>query len=124
MSRIPTFLALLAGGAFFGSVAFAAGWSDYSAAFPAFPCQDGWMACVVDGKTVTPDLQKGSTGLLQPADLRVGWDLQPTAAFSPFPRLSAYTGQLVAAAEPEPEPEPVAEAEPEPEPEPEPVATN
>ncbi|MFK7928055.1 MAG: hypothetical protein AB8H79_07685, partial [Myxococcota bacterium] len=75
------------------TAALAAGWSDFEAAFPVAPCQDGWAGCIVDGKAITPDMTPKS-GVPTPADLRVGWfDLKGTAAFSPFPGLSQYTGE-------------------------------
>lgn len=58
---------------------------DFADAFPAFPCMDGWMACIVGGQAQDPDLKPDSTGLPSPANARIGfWDLQPTAGFSPF----------------------------------------
>lgn len=121
MRKLSLPLALAAGTLLYGAVAWAGTWADFEAAFPTFPCQDGWAACVVDGKPLHPDLQPGGTGMPQPADLRVGWDLQPTASFSPFVGLSAYTGELPKA--PEPPPEPVAaNKDPEPPPEPEGIA--
>jgi hypothetical protein len=102
MRRLPLVLVLLV-----PSLANAASWADFAAAFPAFPCSDGWMACRVDGQAVTPDLHADASGHLVPADLRVGWDLQPTLAFSPFATLSAYP-ETVAVAEPVAPPEPPA----------------
>ncbi len=81
------------------SSAQAAGWADFEAAFPLYPCQDGWVACRAGGGVVDPDLASDARGMPQPADLRVGWDLQPTRVFSPFSELSAYTGRLPAKAE-------------------------
>ncbi|MCA9492802.1 MAG: hypothetical protein KC621_22870, partial [Myxococcales bacterium] len=89
------------------TAAHAQSWSGFSGAFPAFPCQDGWMACIVGGQAVDPGMQSDADGHPLPADMRVGWfDLQPTATFSPFGELSAYTGAdtRIASAEPPPEP--------------------
>lgn len=96
-------------------VALAGSWSDLSTAFPALPCQDGWAACRLDGSPLDPEMQLDSENRPLPADMRLGWfDLEPTAAFTPFVGLSDYT-----TAAPEPEPEgrstpAVAEADPEP----------
>jgi hypothetical protein len=98
----------------------AGAWGSFEAAFPMFPCQDGWMGCLVSGQHVDSELQKDTMGLMVPADARIGWfDLKATAAFSPFPGLSAYEagGDAVAAAEPgapppvEPEDDGLAEAD-------------
>ncbi len=84
-------------------------WPDFQAAFPPFPCPDGWSGCIVDEAR----LGRGSEPL--PTDLRVGWfDLTPTPVFSPFSGLSTYPDeppeQVASAGEPEPEaaPEPAA----------------
>ena len=74
-------------------VALAAGLSDYEPIFPTNPCQDGWAACIVNGDSVTADPTKDAAGRPLPSDLRVGWfDLEATAALSPFVELSAYDG--------------------------------
>jgi len=84
-----TGLATLAVGVGLAGAAQAAQWVDFPGAFPDFPCQDGWMACIVDGASVSPELVDG------PADLRLTWfDLQPTRSFDPFGGLSAYVGVL------------------------------
>lgn len=90
-------LAVLAGRA---TDAHAQGWSSFTAAFPSFPCQDGWMACLVGGAAVTPELANGEL-----AGQRVGWfDLKATGSFSPFVSFSPYDKVgAVAAAAPEPE---------------------
>ena len=44
---------------FISTAAIAAGWSDYEAAFPVAPCQDGWVGCIVDGKVVSPEISNG-----------------------------------------------------------------
>jgi hypothetical protein len=76
-------------------VALAAGLGDYEPIFPTNPCQDGWAACIVNGDAVTAEPTKDAAGRPQPSDLRVGWfDLEPTAALSPFVELSAYDGEL------------------------------
>jgi hypothetical protein len=84
-------------------LALAASWADFSPLFPVYPCADGWVGCRVGGVTVSPEPARDSKGMPVPSNLRVGWDLQPTAAFSPFTGLSAYTGRLEA---PAPPPEP------------------
>jgi len=113
------------------AMAMAETWADYVAAFPPFPCADGWSGCVVDGERV------GSGSARPLADLRLDWfTLEPTPAFSPFVGLSDYTGEsqssaapipdvvktpataAPAPARPEPEPEPVAVADPKPSPRP------
>jgi len=95
MLRITAALALLMG----AQAAHAQSWGDFEGAFPLFPCQDGWIACLVDGEALTPDLQEEPSGLPSAADLRIGWfDLNATAAFSPFNGLSEYTGELPGAA--------------------------
>lgn len=84
-------------------VAIAAGLGDYEPIFPTNPCQDGWAACIVNGDSVTAEPSKDAAGRPLPSDLRVGWfDLEATAALSPFVELSAYDGELDA---PEPPPE-------------------
>jgi hypothetical protein len=71
--------------------AFAAAWSSFSEAFPAAPCSDGWAGCVVANATVNAAPQHDAAGRPLPADARLGWfDLEPTAAFSPFVSLSTY----------------------------------
>jgi hypothetical protein len=94
MNRV-TFLAALLTGSLVVSVAQAAGWADYEDAFPMFPCNDGWMACLVDGQAHSPDLHSDSEGLPTPASWRLSWfDLSPTSTFSPFGGLSEYTGEV------------------------------
>lgn len=73
----------------------AGGWSDFVAAFPINPCQDGWLGCITaDGEMRSSEMVKDGDGRPTPTDLRVSWDLQPTASFSPFSELSKYTGKL------------------------------
>lgn len=94
--------------------ALAASMGDYEGLFPELACQDGWAACL-DGRHVqdaTP--VSDAAGRPLPSDMRIGWfDLEPTAAFSPFVGLSNYTGleeaPAVAEAE-EPAPPPRAPA--------------
>jgi hypothetical protein len=82
----------------FASAAWAGSWGDYSASFPLHPCQDGWLGCIVDGKSYSSDLAKDSKGYPTPANARVSWhDLRPTGYFSPFVKLSEYTGELAIA---------------------------
>ena len=109
MHRLPMLLALGAALAT-STTARAAAWSDFAEAFPALPCQDGWAACLTGGGAVSPDLQRDRSNTPMPADMRVNWfDLQPTAAFSPFIELSPYTGE-VQTSEPLPDPTPTAVA--------------
>lgn len=90
--------ALLVGAALLvasGGSAFAGGWSSYSSAFPALPCQDGWAACLVGGAPMSAAPLRDGAGHPVPADARIGWfDLAPTATFSPFTALSPYTGPI------------------------------
>jgi hypothetical protein len=86
----------------FSADARAADWASFAAAFPSFPCQDGWMACLTGAGPVDPDLRDGAL-----AGQRVGWfDLQATSQFSPFVEFSKYDkvggAEPVAAADPEP----------------------
>lgn len=87
--------------------ALASGWAAYNSAFPTLPCSDGWAGCVVNGVAFGPGMQKDVAGRPLPADARLGWfDLQPTAALSPFVTLSPYSGALggqLASVEPPPE---------------------
>ena len=76
---------VLALGLGLASPAYAQDWSAFAAAFPAFPCQDGWMGCLVDGAHVDPEVRKDAEGRAIPSDLRVSWfDLKATATFSPW----------------------------------------
>jgi hypothetical protein len=82
-----------------GTTAVAGPWSDFSAAFPLVPCQDGWMGCIVKGQRLSPNLSMDQAGAPVPADMRIGWfDLEGLPGFSPFPELSEYTGRPVSAA--------------------------
>ena len=73
--------------------AIAGGWQSFQAAFPVAACMDGWSACLTAGGAVGPGMLHDSAGRPLPSDGRVGWfDLQPTASFSPFVGLSAYSG--------------------------------
>ena len=90
-------------------VAFAGSFSDYEGMFPTYTCQDGWAACLVDGKSMgaTPILDAAGRPL--PSNLRLGWfDLQGTAALSPFAELSDYPAEGEAPPPEPPEPEQVA----------------
>ncbi len=117
LRKTSVVLALL----FVSAPAMAAGWGDFVSAFPTQPCQDGWVACLLDGDAVSPELKAtDSSNLPMPTDLRVSWfELKPTPSFSPFGTLSSYTGELPVA-EPEPPP-PVADAGAEDDYQPEPV---
>ncbi|HHO50461.1 MAG TPA: hypothetical protein ENK18_06190, partial [Deltaproteobacteria bacterium] len=54
-------------------------WDDFVLAFPAYPCPDGWTACVVWDQRLDPEWRG------DPADQRITWfELAPTAAFTPF----------------------------------------
>lgn len=108
MSKLKTAsgLALLALAATLGSAS-AEPWANYESAFPTFPCQDGWVGCVQDGRVLDPDLQADGTGMLNPADARIGWfDLEATSNFNPFPSLSKYTGEQPRRKSDAPEPAP------------------
>ena len=100
---------VVAGAALLLSPAFAGGWSAFNAAFPAQPCPDGWAGCLIGDAVVTPGMSKDAAGRPIPSDSRIGWfDLRPTVVFSPFSKLSVYSGALggaVAAVEPVAEPE-------------------
>lgn len=78
-------------------------WSSFRAAFPLFPCQDGWSACMAYGEHIDAATRTDSGGRALPSDARVGWfDLKATSSFSPFVGLSQYTDEAVAAADPAP----------------------
>lgn len=105
--------------------ALAGGWSSYNAAFPSFPCSDGWASCRSGTAAVSPGMSRDAAGRPVPSDARIGWfDLKPTAVFSPFTGLSEYSGPVggqVAAVVPPPVaveapviPEPVEAVVPEP----------
>lgn len=69
----------------------AAEWSDFSGAFPVKPCPDGWVACVIGGTVVDPEMRQDDAGVPTPADLRVSWfDLSARPGFDPFAGLSVY----------------------------------
>ncbi len=88
------------------SPAHASEWADFEAAFPLFPCHDGWTACLIEEDVFSPAMEEDSEGRPMPSHFRISWfDLRPTRAFDPFAELSQYTGELPTA-EPEPEPEP------------------
>ena len=83
------------------SVALAAGWSPWEAAFPTNPCADGWTGCLVEGAAVTPGVARDAAGRPVLSGSRVGWfDLAPTASFSPFVGLSPYASSAPIAAPP------------------------
>ncbi|MBN2799596.1 MAG: hypothetical protein JXX28_10650 [Deltaproteobacteria bacterium] len=109
MHKLTLVLAMLTGLAA-TSTAYA-GWGDFEAAFPTLPCQDGWASCIQGGQVVSPELGRDRQGNPTPGDMRVAWfDLQATAAFSPFVDLSPYTGEArVAKAEPVPVAAPAAQ---------------
>lgn len=66
-------------------------WGGEESRFPAFPCPDGWMACLVGTTAVNPEGFTDKQGMPIPANQRIGWfDLAPTPSFSPFTTLSAY----------------------------------
>jgi hypothetical protein len=86
------------------SPALANSWADYDALFPAFPCTDGWVGCVVGGKHVTLEPLRGDASNPMPANQRIDFvSLQATAAFSPFVSLSDYSR---VSRQPAPEPPP------------------
>ena len=76
-------------------IALAGDWSDYKAAFPLFPCADGWTSCEVDGATLGPDMVADSEGNPMPANMRFGfWAFDSLPAASPFVGLSDYDGEM------------------------------
>jgi hypothetical protein len=92
MRRISLSFVLLAA---LTAPAIAGGWSPFENAFPAYPCQDGWAGCVVDGAGVGPGALKDAAGRPLPSDARFGWfDLKPTVHVSPFASLSVYSGPV------------------------------
>ena len=111
--RRSSFILSLAIAALGAGSAWATSWTDYSTAFPIYPCQDGWMGCIVDARIVNPDMAKDSTGVPIPANLRVGWfDLKPTTTFAPFVGLSQYPETVAELPPPEVAPEVVTPREP------------
>jgi hypothetical protein len=111
------------------TAAWAGSWGNYNDSFPLFPCQDGWLGCVVDGEIHNTELVKDSTGFPISSIDRVGWnDLEPTGVFSPFAQLSVYTGELPPTEPPptNPPPQDVPDVENTPDPDPidQPVAVN
>ena len=73
-------------------LALAGNWSDFKAAFPGLPCQDGWAGCIVDGTPVSPGMVLDAQGRPHPADMRLGFfEFDPLPSLSPFAALSAYT---------------------------------
>ncbi|MCA9490533.1 MAG: hypothetical protein KC621_11440 [Myxococcales bacterium] len=91
-THLPVWLTSLAF-ALAPSAASAQSWSSFAEAFPAFPCQDGWMACSVGQGHLDPDLQRDAEGMPQRADLRVDWfDLRASSTFSPFVDLPGTAG--------------------------------
>lgn len=90
------------------------GWAAYNSAFPTLPCTDGWAGCVVGGVAMGPGMLRDAAGRPLPADSRIAWfDLQPTAALSPFATLSPYSGAIGGQLAVAPAPEPVRPPPPE-----------
>lgn len=119
----------------FSSQSVAAG-KQFENAFRNVACNNGWVACLVDGDEITVDSISDSRGIFHPSNSRVSFfDFEPLEGHSPFDMVDAYPA-VVAEVVPEPEPEveqpiekvkkprptPVAKVEkvPEPEPVPEP----
>ncbi|MCB9687432.1 MAG: hypothetical protein H6738_04000 [Alphaproteobacteria bacterium] len=99
------------------SAASAQSWSSFAEAFPAFPCQDGWMACSVGQGHLDPDLQRDAEGMPQRADLRVDWfDLRASSSFSPFVDLPGTAAAVPSATSTVAAPRPVASKAPSPAP--------
>ena len=46
------------------------GWYQFDGAFEPLPCQDGWMACMVDGQYVSPGMVVDGSGRPHPAQQR------------------------------------------------------
>jgi hypothetical protein len=91
---------------------------DFPGASSPFPCQDGWMACEVEGQRLEPGLRRDEAGRVIPADARLGWfDLKPSASFSPFVTLTHYPAPeeppkgKVTRRDPPPPPPPIVETE-------------
>lgn len=71
-----------------------ASWPQFETAFPAFPCQDGWASCLVEGEVLAAGTVSDAKGRPHAADMRVGfWDFEALPAFSPYEPLSVYTGE-------------------------------
>ncbi len=76
----------------------------------AFPCQDGWVACMVDGERLEGPFSADADGFPVPTDLPVGYyDLAPQPGLEAFGPLSVYELQM---ADPVEEPPQAAVAEP------------
>ena len=91
------------------ATAHAATWSDFGSAFPVFPCQDGWVGCLV-GKTAVGPEPRGPE--VTPSDLRLGFfDLDATASFSPFVAFGVYPENPVAGVAVEADPAPATPVE-------------
>ena len=98
-------------------------WTSWTGLFPAVPCSDGWLGCVVGGQSLGAGAASVA-GVPTAANARLNWwDLQPTAALSPFVGLSAYSGPVGGVVAPPPAAEPPAPA-PAPPPVEAPVAQN
>lgn len=96
-TRLPTRLLPL-GLLGVAGLALAGTWSDFSAAFPGLPCQDGWAGCIVDGSPVSPGMVLDGQGRPHAADMRLGFfDFDALPSLSPFAGLSDYTGEGVEA---------------------------
>lgn len=105
MRKAATILSLLTVGVF-ATATHAGQWSDYGELFPLYPCQDGWLGCIIDGDAHNSEMAMDTKGYPMAASDRVGWnDLKATKVFSPFPRLSEYDGTLSAPPEERIEPE-------------------
>ena len=48
MRKAATILSFLTVGVI-ATATHAGQWSDYGELFPLFPCQDGWLGCIIDG---------------------------------------------------------------------------
>ncbi len=80
----------------FAGLALAGNWSEFGAAFPGLPCQDGWASCLVDGQRLSPGMVLDSSGRPHPSDMRLGFfEFDALPALSPFSGLSSYTGEGV-----------------------------
>ncbi len=99
-------------------------WTSWTGLFPAVPCSDGWLGCVVGGQSLGAGAATVA-GIPAAANARLNWwDLQPTAALSPFVGLSAYSGPIGGVVAPPPAAEPPPAPAPAPAPPEEPVAQN
>ena len=89
------------------SVQTVAGGQSFEDAFADVVCNNGWVACLVDGDELTVDSVQDSRGILHNPSSRVSFfDFAPLPGHSPFDMVEDYP-EVVAEVEPvveEPEP--------------------